>query len=66
MDEGVRRCCDQPFVRCDGPNGTLTIKNVPPGTSNIEDWTATSGTQEKTVTVHWHQAATVDFTFRHE
>ena len=55
-----------PIYDVTGPRGTFTIKNVPPGTYTIEAWTATFGTQEKTVTVHAHETATLDFTFRHE
>jgi plastocyanin len=53
-----------PVYDVTGPGGTFNIKNVTPGTYTMEAWTATFGTQEKTVTVHAHETATLDFTFR--
>ena len=50
-----------PYYDVTGTKGTFTIKNVPAG----EAWTATFGTQTKTVRVRAHQTATLNFTFQH-
>ncbi len=55
-----------PFYDVTGTNGTFTIKGVPAGQYTLQAWTATFGTQEKTVTVHAHESTTVDFTFQHQ
>jgi len=57
---------DNPFYDVTGTKGTFTIKGVPPGEYTIEAWTATFGTQEKTVRVPAHGSTTLDFTFHHE
>lgn len=43
--------------------GKYTIKGVPAGTYTIETWTATFGTQEKTVTVRPNETTTLNFSF---
>ncbi len=55
-----------PFYDTTGPNGTFTIKGLPPGTYTIEAWTATYGTNDQTVTVRAGASATADFTFTHQ
>ena len=55
-----------PLYAVTGTNGTFTIKGVPPGEYTIEAWTATFGTQEKSVRVHAHESTTIDFTFVHK
>ena len=55
-----------PFFDVTGKEGEFTIKGVPPGQYTLEAWTATFGTQTKTVTVHAHQSTTADFTFSHK
>jgi plastocyanin len=57
---------DNPFYDVTGMKGTFTIKGVPPGEYTIEAWTASFGTQEKTVRVRAHGSTTLDFTFHHE
>lgn len=54
-----------PFYAVTGSKGTFTIKGVPAGQYTLEAWTATFGTQQRTVTVHAHETTTVDFTFQH-
>ena len=56
---------DNPFYDVTGTMGRFTIKGVPAGEYTIEAWTATFGTQEKTVRVRAHESTTLDFTFRH-
>jgi len=55
---------DNPFYDVTGTKGRFTIKGIPAGEYTIEAWTATFGTQEKTVHVSPHQSTTLDFTFR--
>lgn len=55
-----------PLFAVTGREGTFTIKGVPAGEYTLEAWTATFGTEEKTVTVHAHKSTSVDFTFHHE
>ena len=53
-----------PYYDVTGTTGTFTIKDVPAGEYTIEAWTATFGTQEKTVRVRPHATTTLDFTFQ--
>ena len=53
-----------PYYGVTGTTGTFTIKGVPPGEYTIEAWTATFGTQTKSVHVRAHHATTLDFTFK--
>jgi plastocyanin len=53
-----------PFYAVTDTQGRFTIKGLPAGTYTIETWTATFGTQEKTVTVRSNEAATLDFTLK--
>ena len=57
---------ENPLYDVTGTTGTFTIKGVPPGEYTIEAWTATFGTQEKTVRVRPRQSSTLDFTFKHQ
>ena len=55
---------NNPFYDVTGTAGRFTIKGVPAGDYKIEAWTATFGTQEKTVHVRPHQSTALNFTFR--
>ncbi|TAM78595.1 MAG: hypothetical protein EPN47_21290 [Acidobacteria bacterium] len=55
-----------PLYDVTGTHGTFTINGVPPGEYTIEAWTATFGSQEKSVQVHVHESTTADFTFVHK
>lgn len=52
-----------PFFAVTGTDGSFTIKGLPPGDYVIGAWTATFGTQEKSVHVSANETATLDFTF---
>lgn len=52
-----------PYYAVTGDDGTFVIKNVPPGEYTLSVWTATFGTQERSVTVGAGESAKVDFTF---
>jgi len=52
-----------PYYAVTGDDGSFLIKNVPPGTYTLSVWTATFGTQERSVTVRAGESASVDFTF---
>ena len=54
-----------PFYSVTGTTGTYTIKGVPPGNYTFEAWTATFGTQQKTVRVRANHTTTLNFTFHH-
>jgi plastocyanin len=53
-----------PYYGVTGTTGRYTIKGIPAGEYTIEAWTATFGTQEKTVRVRPHATTTLDFTFQ--
>jgi plastocyanin len=55
-----------PFYDVSDTQGKFTIKGLPAGTYTIETWTATFGTQEKTVTVRPSETATLDFSFKNQ
>ena len=57
---GVR---PDPFFATSGPDGTFSIKNLPPGTYTIEAWHEKLGTQTQTVTIGAGETKTADFTF---
>jgi plastocyanin len=57
---------ENPYYDVTGTTGTFTIKGVPVGEYTIEAWTATFGTQEKTVRVRPHESTTLDFTFQQQ
>lgn len=52
-----------PYYSVSTDNGDFLIKNVPPGSYTLSVWTATFGTQERSVTVSSGESAKVDFTF---
>jgi len=57
---GVR---PDPFYAVTGPDGSFSIKGLPPGTYTIEAWHEKFGTQTATVTVAGAAPKTQDFTF---
>lgn len=57
---GVR---PDPFFAVTGPDGSFSIKGLPPGTYTIEAWHERFGTQTATVTVAGAAPKTQDFTF---
>jgi len=57
---GVRT---DPFYAVTGPDGSFTIKGLPPGTYTIEAWHEKFGTQTATVTVTGTESKTANFTF---
>ena len=52
-----------PYFAVTGDDGSFSIKNVPPGDYTLSVWTATFGTQERSVTVRAGESASADFTF---
>ena len=52
-----------PYYAVTGEDGAFHIKDVAPGEYTLSVWTATFGTQERTVKVRAGESATVDFTF---
>jgi plastocyanin len=54
---------DHPFFATSGPDGTFTIKGLPPGTYEVEAWHEKLGTKTASVTVPATGSATADFTF---
>jgi plastocyanin len=52
-----------PYYSVSGDDGNFLIKNIPPGSYTLSVWTATFGTQERSVTVRPGESAKVDFTF---
>jgi len=52
-----------PYYAVTSDDASFLIKNVPPGTYTLSVWTATFGTQERSVTVRAGESASVDFTF---
>jgi plastocyanin len=54
---------DHPFFATSGPDGSFTIKGLPPGTYEVEAWHEKLGSHTATVTVPATGAGTADFTF---
>jgi hypothetical protein len=52
-----------PFFAVSGPDGSFTIKDLPPGTYTIEAWHEKFGTQTATVTIAGTESKTANFTF---
>lgn len=57
---GVR---PDPFYAVSGPDGSFSIKGLPPGTYTIEAWHERFGTQTATVTVAGTESKTANITF---
>jgi plastocyanin len=57
---GVR---SDPFYAVTGPDGSFSIKGLPPGTYTIEAWHERFGTQTATVTVAGTESKTANITF---
>jgi len=53
-----------PFFAVTGPDGTFTIKGLPPGTYTIQAWHEKYGTSDQTVTVGAKDSKTQDFSFK--
>jgi plastocyanin len=51
-----------PYYAVTGDDGAFVIKSVPPGEYTLSLWTATFGTQERSVVVRAGESAKVDFT----
>jgi len=54
---------NNPYYAVTGDDGSFLIRNVPPGDYTLSVWTATFGTQERSVAVRVGESARVDFTF---
>lgn len=52
-----------PYYDVTGPGGNFSLNKLPAGEYTLEAWTATFGTQEKTVTVRPGETARIEFTF---
>jgi plastocyanin len=57
---GVR---PDPFYAVSGPDGSFSIKGLPPGTYTIEAWHEKFGTQTATVTIAGTESKPANFTF---
>ena len=57
---GVR---SDPFFAVSGPDGSFSIKGLPPGTYTVEAWHEKFGTQTATVTIAATESKTANFTF---
>ena len=54
---------DHPFFAVTGPDGTFSLKGLPPGTYTVEAWHETLGTQTQTVTIGDMESKDVAFAF---
>jgi len=61
---GYLHVLPHPFFAITGPDGTFTIKGLPPGTYTIEAWHGKLGTQTQSVIVAEGQTAPAAFTFK--
>jgi len=57
---GVR---PDPFYAVTGPDGSFSIKGLPPGTYTVEAWHEKFGTQTATVTITGAESKTANLTF---
>ena len=55
---------DHPFFAVTGPDGTFSLKGLPPGTYTVEAWHETLGTQTQTVTIGASESKDVAFSFK--
>ena len=55
---------DHPFFAVTGPDGTFSLKGLPPGTYTVEAWHETLGTQTQTVTIGDKESKDVAFAFK--
>ena len=55
---------DHPFYAVTGPDGTFTIKGLPPGTYTIEAWQEKLGTQTQTVTIGASENKEITFSYK--
>ena len=54
---------DNPYYAVTGPDGSFTIKDLPPGTYTVEAWHESLGTRTQKVTVPAGGGAKADFSF---
>jgi plastocyanin len=57
------RVVDNPYFAVTGPDGSFTLRNLPPGKYRIKAWHERLGVREQEVTVEAGHAADLDFTF---
>ena len=55
---------DHPYFAVTGPDGSFSLKTLPPGTYTIEAWHEKLGAQTQSVTVGPKESKTVSFTFK--
>ena len=55
---------DHPYYSVTGPDGTFSLKGLPPGTYTIEAWHEKLGTQTQMVTIGAKETKDVGFTFK--
>jgi plastocyanin len=55
---------DHPYYSVTGPDGTFSLKGLPPGTYTIEAWHEKLGTQTQMVTIGAKETKDVAFTFK--
>jgi plastocyanin len=55
---------DHPYYSVTGPDGTFSLKGLPPGTYTIEAWHEKLGTQTQMITIGATETKDVGFTFK--